>query len=118
MPTSSGIYTPTLTNVANISASAAFACQYLRVDNAVTVSGKLSLDPILAATSTQLGISLPIASGFTTAEDCAGVAFAPGVTGQGAAILADDSNARAQLQYIAGDVTSQEMYFSFTYQVI
>lgn len=114
----SGTYTPTLTNVANIAASTAYECQYLVVGTSVIVSGKVDIDPTLAATSTQLGISLPVASNFGAAEDCAGVAFAPAIAAQGAAILGDETNNRAQLQYISGDLTNQAMYFLFQYQVI
>lgn len=113
-----GTYTPTLTNVANLAASTAYECQYLRVGNTVTVSGKVDIDPTLAATSTQLGISLPVASNIGAAEDCSGVAFASGIAGQGAAILGDAANDRAQLQYVSADVSNQAMFFTFTYQVI
>lgn len=113
-----GAYTPTLTNVANLDASTVYECQYMRVGNTVTVSGRVDIDPTLAATSTQLGISLPVASNLGATEDCAGVAFASGIAGQGAAILGDAANNRAQLQYISGDITNQAMYFTFAYQVI
>jgi hypothetical protein len=112
-----GTYTPTLTNVANLDASTAYACQYLRVGATVTVSGKVDVDPT-AAGSAQLGISLPIASNFATAQQCAGTAFAPAIAGQGAAILGDTTNDRAQMQWIAVDTTNQAMYFTFTYQVV
>ena len=111
-------YTPTLTGVANVDASTAYQCQYMRVFNTVTVSGRLDIDPTTTLTSTQLGISLPVASNFGAIEDCGGVAFASGVSGQGGAILADTTNDRAQLQFICTDVTNQPMYFTFTYQVI
>jgi hypothetical protein len=114
----SGRYTPTLTNVANLDGSTAYECQYLRVGSVVTVSGRVDINPTLAATSTQLGISLPVASNIGAVEDCAGAAFASGIAGQGAAILGDAANNRAQLQYIAGDVSDQAMYFTFTYEVI
>lgn len=114
----SGVYTPTLTNVANLDGSTAFECQYLRVGSVVTVSGKVSVDPTTTATSTQLGISLPIASNLGAEEDCAGTAFASAIASQGAAIKADATNNRAQMQWIAGDVTNQLLFFSFTYQVI
>lgn len=117
LPTS-GTYTPTLTGVANVDASTAYQCQYSRVNNLVTVTGRVDVDPTLAATSTQLGISLPIASNLGAAEDCAGVAFASGIAGQGAAILGDTANDRAQMQWVAGDVTNQAMYFTFSYEVI
>lgn len=114
----SGTYTPTLTNVANLAASTAYVCQYMRVGTVVTVSGKVDIDPTLAATSTQLGISLPIASNLATAEQCAGTAFASGIAAQGAAILGDAGNNRAQLQYVSSDVSNQPMYFNFQYQII
>lgn len=111
-------YTPTLTNVANVSASTPYACQYMRVGNTVTVSGRVDVDPTLTATSTQLGISLPVASNFAAAENCGGAAFCPAIAAQGAAILADATNDRAQMEWISGDITNQPMYFNFTYRVI
>lgn len=114
----SGTYTPTLTNVANLSASTAYSCQWLRVGDSVTVSGRVDIDPTLAATSTQLGISLPVASALANANEVGGTAFATSVAGQGAAVLADATNDRAQMQYVSGDVTNQAMYFQFTYRVI
>lgn len=114
----SGTYTPTLTNVANLDASTAYQCQWIRVGNVVHVTGKADVDPTLTAASTQLGISLPIASNIGALEDCSGSAFASGIAGQGAAILGDAANNRAQMQWIAGDVTNQAMYFSFSYEVL
>lgn len=113
----SGVYTPTLTNVANLDASTAYQCQYMRVGTVVTVSGKVAIDPT-DAVSTKLGISLPIASNFGAEEDCAGTAFAKAIASQGAAILGDAANDRAQLEYIAVDKTNQPMYFSFQYRII
>jgi len=114
----SGVYTPTLTDVANISASTAFQCQYLRVGSVVHVSGKVSVDPVANTTSTQLGISLPIASNIGANEDCCGTAFATGVGGEGGAILGDTANDRAQLQFVSMDVIAQPMYFTFTYRIL
>lgn len=113
----SGTYTPTLTNVANLDASTAFQCQYLRVGNVVTVSGRVDADPT-AAGLVQLGISLPIASNFSTANQAAGTAAAAAVAGQSAAIVADATNDRAEMQWTAVDTANRSMYFSFTYEVI
>jgi hypothetical protein len=113
----SGTYTPTLTGVANVAASTAYACQYVRVGNVVTVTGKVDVDPT-AAVATQLGISLPVASNLATAQQCAGVAFSPTIAGQGAAILGDTANDRAQMEWIAVDVTNQPMAFTFMYLVV
>lgn len=110
-------YTPTLTNVANLDASTAFACQYLRIGNVVIVSGKVNINPT-AALSTQLGISLPVPSNIGAAEDCSGSASCPTIAGQSAAILGDIVNDRAQMEWIAVDLTNQPMYFIFAYRII
>lgn len=113
----SGTYTPTLTNVANLDASTAFLCTYMRVGNTVTVSGRVDIDPTTTLTSTQLGISLPVASALTTSNQAGGTAQATAIA-QGAAILSDAANDRAQLQYVTIDTTNQSMYFTFTYQIL
>jgi hypothetical protein len=110
----SGTYTPTLTNVGNVSTTTAFACQYMRVKNTVTVSGVVGLTPI-GAGATQLGISLPIASALTSFEQLAGTACANATSF--AAILGDATNDRAELQYVSAGAAVQ-FYFSFTYRVI
>lgn len=117
-PPRSGVYVPVLTHVANVAASTAYACQWARLGDLILVSGKVDVDPTLTVTSTQLGISLPVRSVFTAAEQCGGVAFAPGIATQGAGILADVGNARAVMQWVSGDVTNQPMTFTFMYQVI
>jgi hypothetical protein len=113
----SGTYTPTLTNVANTSSLTAFACQYLRVGNSVTVSGKLTLDPITAATLTQIGISLPIASDFATNQQCGGVGSSGLVTAAGA-IYADTSNNRAEFIHNCVGTAAYDVYFTFTYVIV
>lgn len=113
-----GTYTPILTNSANLAASTAYSCTYLRVGNSVTVSGRVDIDPTTTATLTTLGISIPVASTFTTANQAGGSASASSVADGSAAILSDASNARLTLQYICTDVTNHPMYFTVTYQVL
>jgi hypothetical protein len=112
------VYTPVIFNVANLSASTSYSCQYLRVDKSVTVSGRVDIDPVAAATLTQLGIALPIASTFTNTNECAGTGVSPDVAGQCAAIYADVANARAMLQWVSADVANRSMFFQFTYRVL
>lgn len=111
---SSGLYMPVLTNVTNISASTPYQCQCERVGDVVTVSGRVDVDAV-AATSTQLGISLPETSIFANDYECAGVASS--LSGQAAAIIADTTNNRAQMQWVATDLTNAAMYFSFSYRI-
>lgn len=113
----SGIYTPSLTNVSNLDGSTAYQCQYMRVGSVVTVSGKVDVNPT-AAGSTEVRLTLPIASNFGASEDCGGTAFAPGVAGQGAALLADVVNNAARLLFVTSDTLNREMCFSFTYRII
>lgn len=112
-----GAYTPTLTKVGNLDAVTSYEAQYMRVGATVTVSGKFDADPT-AAGSTKVGISLPVASNIGAAEDVAGVAHAIAIAGQGAGILGDATNDRAQAEWIAVDTTNQTMAYSFAYAVI
>jgi len=114
-----GVYTPTLTNVTNVAASTAYECQWQQVENTVVVSGRVDVDPTAGA-ATELGISLPplYPSAFTAVQQCAGTAAAPAVAGQSAAILADVTNSRASMQWVAVDTANRAMYFTFTYRII
>ena len=81
-----GTYFPVLTNVTNVDASSVYTCQYVRIGNIVTVSGKVGIDcTAAAATATELGMDLPIASNFTTEEQCAGTAASENGAGTGKA---------------------------------
>lgn len=114
----SGTYTPTLTGVANVAASTAYACQYCQVGDTVTVSGQVAIDPTAGATLTQLGISLPIPSALTAAQQCGGTAAQPDLAGAVAAIRGDATNDRAELAYTTGaDVANRIWSLSFAYRV-
>lgn len=112
-----GTYTPTLTGVANVASSTAFVCQYSRVGNIVTVSGLISVTATASATSTQIGISLPIASNFAATTDCNGAAGSAGATQVGR-LLADVTNDRAQMNFLAVNTGGNGMGFTFQYSII
>jgi len=113
----SGTYTPGLTNVTNVAASTAYPCQWMRVGNTVTVSGKVAIDATSAA-AMELGISLPIASNFANDYQCAGTGVAV-VAGEDAAyIKADVINNRASLNQTKADISNHDHYFTFTYSII
>lgn len=113
----SGTYTPTLTIVANLDAVTAYVCQWLRVGDVVTVTGQIDVNPTAGALTT-VALSLPVASALTLPTQCAGVAAAPAIAGQVAAVLGDAVNDRALLQWTAIDLTLQAMYFTFSYRVL
>lgn len=114
----SGTYTPTLTNVTNITASTAAVCQYMRVLTAVTVSGSVSITAT-AAGNAVLRMSLPIASNFASATQAGGT-FATttaGGTAQGG-IVADATNKTFTFQFVAANTTATTYTFSLTYQIV
>lgn len=112
-----GTYTPTLVNTANITASTAYTCQYIRINNAVIVSGRVDVDPT-AAGSTRLSISLPVASNLAATENLAGTAFNNAVAGLGAAIYADTAGDTAFMEWNATDTANRAMYFTFMYRIL
>ena len=111
----SGTYTPTLTGVTNVGASTAYACQWIRVGNVVTVSGLFNID-FTAAAATELGISLPIASNFAATSNCAGTAVPNSATEDSCFIQADTTNDRAQV--VVTSVGTADTAYSFTFQYV
>lgn len=115
----SGVYTPTLTNVANLDGSTARPMPYMRVGNTVWVSGRIGVDPTAAApTNTRLGVSLPIAphTAFASADDLSGNGGASGFTETGG-LFADTGNNRAELNFQAVSNTNHDMYVTFSYRM-
>lgn len=112
-----GTWTPTLTSVANISNSAAYLSQYFRVGNIVNCFGRVDLQATLTATTTRLGISLPIPSDFTLNYDCSGTGQAPAVAGMSVAVRGDTTNDRAEIAFTSNDTSSQQVFFHFSYVV-
>lgn len=112
-----GTYTPTLTNVANLDGSTAFDLQYVRIGSFVVVSGQVNMDPTANATQTTLGISLPIASAFTSVIQLGGTSAGIVVNSSGS-IRADDTNDRAQLSYISQTTANHTHTLIFAYQIL
>lgn len=115
----SGTYTPTLTNGANVAASTPRQAQWLRVGNAVTVSGQCNIDPTAGSTVTTLGISLPIASALSTGFQLSGTATStqtsPGIPGT---ITGDAANDRASLNFFSVGGADDAWQYQFTYEVL
>lgn len=115
----SGTYTPTLANTTNVAASTAFSCQYLRVGNTVTVSGRVDIDPTTAAISTELRMSLPIATNnFTAAEQAAGVGSASTPATMTYAILGLSGAKTVRFLGLPSSNANAPIYFSFTYKIV
>jgi hypothetical protein len=113
----SGTYTPTLTAVNNVAASTAYVCNWIRVGNVVTVSGKIDVDPT-AVSAISIGVSLPIASNFTAVGNAGGTGAR---IESGAIVVAvvtpDTTNDRVQIDFIPTSGSNLDVYFHFTYLI-
>lgn len=119
LPTS-GTYTPTLTHVSNVSASAALpnAAIWTRNGDVVTVDGKIDVDPI-AATATEVGISLPVPSQLAAFIGLTGTAVIQGGSGFFLGRIDEDSTNDRAVLYFTSPITSLALaYYHFSYKVI
>ena len=110
-------YTPTFTEVANITTLLDLNdFTYVRLGNVVSVSGKITVLPFAAAL-TRVGISLPVASALTSSVQLHGVcAYAS--TGMVGDVVGDATNDRAELRFTATGAVAEALSFNFSYVVI
>lgn len=88
---------PAVTNVNNVdSASVNGQFEWIRIGDRVAVTGTVSIDATAASQCT-IGISLPITSTFTVADDCNGVG-ASSSGSQGASVVDTANNRASSLQ--------------------
>lgn len=120
-----GKYTPTLSNVSNVaSSSLSGQAKYMRVGSVVTVSVAFVMAATATGvTATSLGITLPIASNFTTSFDAIGVANpVPSGTGSTPDVGRITSNSTSDIAIVSwgGVLNSGGQSFSavFQYEVI
>jgi hypothetical protein len=119
----SGVYTPDLTNGANVDSSVPYECQYMRVGNVVTVSGMVSINVTTFNTfPTYITMTLPIPSALSALEQCGGSALPndDSLENNGAiAIFAAVVANQAAFQFTSGlSVGTDDYSFSFTYLVL
>lgn len=110
-------YTPTLTNVTNLSASTPFDSTFMRIGNICWVFGAVDVDPTAAA-ATELGISLPIASNIGAETDCCGSGASHEVAGFSVGISGDTTNDRARMRWVAVDTSNRRVWYQFGYRVL
>lgn len=110
-----GVWTPNLTNTLNIDASVAYDCNYQRIGNTVVFSGRVDVDPT-AASGILLGMSLPIASNFTAAQNAGGAGAIS--TNVAVPIYADTANDRLIFAYTPTNTTSEPIHFSGVYRIL
>jgi hypothetical protein len=110
----SGVYTPQLSNLKNITACKAYTSQYIRVGNVITVSGKIDIDATTAST-TQLNLKLPLTSAVSKDYEITGTGQS--VVGECFSISADIINNAAQIKFLARDLSSNSYYYTYTYSI-
>lgn len=111
----SGTYTPTFTNVTNLTSSTAEVTMYTRIGNIVTVTGLLSVTPT-ATGLIELRMSLPVASALTAPEQLQGPATnQDNLAGH---VAGDETNDAAMFRWIATGTTARQFRFTYTYQVL
>lgn len=116
LPTSS-TYTPTLSNVASIGGTpTAYLCQYMRVGDAVMVSGRVSA--YTTGFPAVLGISLPVASDFAAMENAGGTGCALTTAFTPVSLYADASANLVYMQINATIPSPVDIPFFFMYRVI
>lgn len=113
----SGTYTPTPTNISNTASFTTYALQYLRVGNTATVSGRLTVQAS-SASDTEFRITLPIASNFTATTNAGGSGVFQFDGYKPVGIKADITNDQATFFYAASSTATNDLYFSFTYQIL
>jgi hypothetical protein len=110
----SGTYTPTLVNTTNIAASTAYACQWMRVGNVVTVSGRVNIDITTANVDTLLNMDLPIASTLGINSAVAGTAISI-EDGTSLAITGLNASDNVLFQRVSGWANTGNLSFMFTF---
>jgi hypothetical protein len=113
----SDTYTPSLTNGTNVASSTAYLSQWSRIGNVVTVSGKVTINTTATGT-TEMGMSLPVASNFGNEYELGGTAASEINSSTPVRILADAANNRASFSFDAGTTGIADYSFTFTYSVI
>ena len=116
-----GVWTPTLANGANVAASTSYEGMYAHIVgeglNVGIAAGRADIDPTAAApTTTVLGIPPPIASDFTAVTDCHGVAGWWEVTQVGG-IQASVASNHAELNFQAVSTANATVWYAFMWRI-
>jgi hypothetical protein len=112
----SGTYTPTLTDVTNVSSSTPYACKYTKVGSMVTVSGKVGINAT-GALATELQMTLPIASNLGS-NDLNGTAGSDTNNVNSVRIKADPVSNEAAFIFDASASGNSIYGFVFMYEII
>lgn len=122
-PTQSGIsskagsYTPTLTNVVNVTATTAHLCDYTQVGDRVIVSGNVEVQAT-ASGVTAIRMSLPVASNFTANDQANGAGGLNIIASGSAVILSDAATDTAQFNFVSPGAGTYGCSFIYQYRIM
>jgi hypothetical protein len=109
-----GLWTPTLTNTANISASTAYECKYIAHGKHIYGTGKVDIDPTTTLTLTQLRMTLPFTvANFAAATDVTGGFITTGGVNECGDIIAVVGAQTIEFNWTCVDVTNKTRRFWF-----
>lgn len=109
-------YTPTISNVTNTSALTAYSHNYMRIGSFVHVSGVCDFT-VTAAVSTDVSLTLPVASNFANHYDAHGTGFSDGKD-QGCILYADATSNLVFIHFVAKGTGAHTFRYEFTYRII
>jgi hypothetical protein len=112
----SGYYTPTLSQLVNSNTPTTFQTLYIWVGAICTVSGTLTFAPTTPGTQTQINISLPVGSTFTSTHNLAGVCTSS--KGSICTLAADTTNNEATLTVPSPATGTHTVAFNFQYRIL
>lgn len=112
----SGRYTPTLSTVANLDSATPHEARWIRSGDVIDVKMRLEADPTSNTTLTQLGISLPVSSHFSSEDDLTGAGAIRTGAG-GAAVYADTTEHRAVMEWTSTQTANASWYVNFSYRL-
>lgn len=115
----SNVYTPTITNSTNVTASTAYQLFYSYVDGVVNVSGKVDITPTASSQDTKILLTLPVATTFTQDYQAGGDGSEYTVDKMNMTIYADTaSGTKVACRFYATNNTAHSFWFNFSYQVL
>lgn len=114
---STGTYTPTATSGSNVTTSLPGIARFQRVGNIVTVTGNTDITTTSPTSSTILGLSIPIASAFTSLYDAQGVMSNGGNSGYGVVYASSTATNRIFLQFVNVTATNTGYNYSYMYEI-
>ena len=119
----SGTYTPSVTNLGNVTSPTARTSQYMRIGNIVTVQFRVDISVTAANTSSFFQITLPIAPGSNFSSDyqlngSGAIQNNNTIPTTGFYIYAANGTSNAQIVCISGNFTGGQVFYgSFSYSV-